>query len=80
MPQGVRVKDVKKNVYWTESGQKQPAVRAKQGPQFLITPRNAQVVENMPVRFECAVSGNPKPKVIWYMNGVQALDVSIFMV
>nr|CAD2187171.1 unnamed protein product [Meloidogyne enterolobii] len=74
MPQGVRVKDVKKNVYWTESGQKQPAVRAKQGPQFLITPRNAQVVENMPVRFECAVSGNPKPKVIWYMNGVQALD------
>lgn len=33
-----------------------------------------QVTENQPARFECAVVGNPRPKVIWYVNGVQALQ------
>uniref|UniRef100_A0A914H0K8 Ig-like domain-containing protein n=1 Tax=Globodera rostochiensis TaxID=31243 RepID=A0A914H0K8_GLORO len=71
IPQGLRVKDVRKNVYHAEAGP-QPA-RQKQKPQFLILPRNAQVEENMPARFECAVEGNPRPKVIWYVNGHQAL-------
>ncbi|VDK55209.1 unnamed protein product, partial [Cylicostephanus goldi] len=31
------------------------------------------VVENEPARFECAVIGNPRPKVTWYINGNQAL-------
>jgi titin len=77
MPQGVRVKDVREEdgLHWTETGEKQPP-RKRQAPQFLIQPRNLQVVENMPARFECAVSGNPRPKIIWYHNGVQALDVS----
>jgi hypothetical protein len=80
MPQGVRVKDVVKgeaeNVYWTETGEQPKGPRQKQSPQFLIKPRNCQVVENQPARFECAVAGFPKPRVIWYINGVQALDVS----
>ncbi|KAL3105626.1 hypothetical protein niasHT_021729 [Heterodera trifolii] len=71
IPQGLRVKDVRKNVYHAEAGP-QPE-RQKQKPQFLILPRNVQVEENMPARFECAVEGNPRPKVIWYVNGHQAL-------
>ncbi|KAK6058392.1 hypothetical protein COOONC_04040 [Cooperia oncophora] len=74
MPQGMLVHNVKKDnkkIHWTEQGQTQ--VRTKQAPQFTIKPRNTQVVENQPARFECALVGNPKPKVTWYINGNQAL-------
>lgn len=47
--------------------------RTKEKPQFSIKPRDVQADEGQPARFECAVSGNPRPKVIWYVNGVQAL-------
>lgn len=75
LPQGLRVRDVRQNVYHAEAGGP-PAPRQKQRPQFLILPRNVQVEEGMPARFECAVEGNPRPKVIWYVNGHQALHVS----
>ncbi|VDO27823.1 unnamed protein product [Haemonchus placei] len=74
MPQGMLVSSVKKDnkkIHWTE--QEQTQVRTKQPPQFTIKPRNTQVVENQPARFECALVGNPKPKVTWYINGNQAL-------
>uniref|UniRef100_A0A7I4YU80 Ig-like domain-containing protein n=1 Tax=Haemonchus contortus TaxID=6289 RepID=A0A7I4YU80_HAECO len=74
MPQGMLVASVKKDnkkIHWTE--QEQTQVRTKQPPQFTIKPRNTQVVENQPARFECALVGNPKPKVTWYINGNQAL-------
>lgn len=74
MPQGMLVHNVKqdnKKIHWTEQGKTQ--VRQKQAPQFTIKPRNLQVTENEPARFECALVGNPKPKVTWYINGNQAL-------
>uniref|UniRef100_A0A1I8A3Q6 Titin n=1 Tax=Steinernema glaseri TaxID=37863 RepID=A0A1I8A3Q6_9BILA len=74
MPQGVLVADVKKNqdqLHWQEKMMEQS--RVKQAPQFTIRPRNIQSVEGEPARFECAVLGNPKPKVTWYINGTQAI-------
>ncbi|KAI6199682.1 hypothetical protein M3Y96_00652800 [Aphelenchoides besseyi] len=74
IPQGLKVRDIKKkeeNLYWIETAGQQE--RKKEGPQFTIKPRNVQVTEGQPARFECAVSGHPKPKVIWYVNGTQAL-------
>ncbi|WKY10685.1 hypothetical protein Q1695_002781 [Nippostrongylus brasiliensis] len=74
MPQGMLVHNVKKDnkkIHWSEQGKTQ--VRQKQPPQFTIKPRNLQVVENEPARFECALVGNPKPKVTWYINDNQAL-------
>ncbi|KAM3716725.1 Kettin [Dirofilaria immitis] len=69
--------DVKKlgdQPYWSEQISEQP--REKQAPRFTIKPMNIQAVENEPARFECAVLGNPKPKVIWYINGNQAIHGS----
>uniref|UniRef100_A0A1I7XKU1 Immunoglobulin I-set domain protein n=1 Tax=Heterorhabditis bacteriophora TaxID=37862 RepID=A0A1I7XKU1_HETBA len=77
MPQGMLVTNVKKDnqkIHWSEQGQQQ--IRQKQPPQFTIKPRNLQIVENEPARFECALIGNPKPKVTWLINGNQALHVS----
>ncbi|MCP9264543.1 hypothetical protein DINM_022655 [Dirofilaria immitis] len=77
LPQGVLVSDVKKlgdQPYWSEQISEQP--REKQAPRFTIKPMNIQAVENEPARFECAVLGNPKPKVIWYINGNQAIHGS----
>ncbi|EYC08130.1 hypothetical protein Y032_0067g131 [Ancylostoma ceylanicum] len=74
MPQGMLVHNVKqdnKKIHWSEQGE--TVVRQKQKPQFTIKPRALQVVENEPARFECAVIGNPRPKVTWYINGNQAL-------
>ncbi|VDK66159.1 unnamed protein product, partial [Onchocerca ochengi] len=77
LPQGVLVSDVKKlgdQPYWSEQISEQP--REKQAPRFTIKPMNIQAIENEPARFECAVIGNPKPKVIWYINGNQAIHGS----
>uniref|UniRef100_A0A0N5ALN5 Immunoglobulin I-set domain protein n=1 Tax=Syphacia muris TaxID=451379 RepID=A0A0N5ALN5_9BILA len=77
LPQGVLVADVKKlgdhNSNKFRQEQTGDEAREKQAPHFTIKPRDIQVVENEPARFECAVIGNPKPKVIWYINGNQAL-------
>lgn len=61
------------SIYRSEETTEQP--REKQAPQFTVKPRDLQSVENEPARFECAVIGNPKPKVIWYINGNQAIHV-----
>nr|CDQ05422.1 BMA-KETN-1, isoform j [Brugia malayi] len=77
LPQGVLVSDVKKlgdQPYWSEHMSEQR--REKQPPRFTIKPMNIQAVENEPARFECAVIGNPKPKIIWYINGNQAIHGS----
>ncbi|UMM33610.1 hypothetical protein L5515_007025 [Caenorhabditis briggsae] len=75
MPQGLRVSNVKKdnkNIHWSEQGgPAQP--KQKQAPQFTIPLRNLQVTENQPARFECAVTGYPRPKVTWYINKNQCL-------
>uniref|UniRef100_F1KPJ7 Titin n=1 Tax=Ascaris suum TaxID=6253 RepID=F1KPJ7_ASCSU len=76
LPQGVFVSDVKNlgdQPYWSEQVKAEQG-RVKQPPQFTIKPGNAQVVENEPARFECAVVGNPKAKVTWYINGNQAIQ------
>lgn len=52
-------------------------MRQKKTPQFSIFPSNIQTNENQPARFECAVNGNPRPKVIWYLNGHQIINVKI---
>ncbi|VDK72603.1 unnamed protein product [Litomosoides sigmodontis] len=77
LPQGVLVSDVKKlgdQPYWSDQMSEQQ--RGKQPPIFTIKPMNIQGVENEPARFECAVTGYPKPKVIWYINGNQAIHGS----
>jgi titin len=75
IPQGVHVSDIKKGgeetLYWSENTEVQP--RQRQAPQFTIRPRNTQVTENEPARFECAVTANPKARVLWYINGNQAI-------
>ncbi|ETN87097.1 hypothetical protein NECAME_01255 [Necator americanus] len=74
MPQGMLVHNVKKDnkkIHWSEQGE--TVVRQKQKPQFTIKPRALQVIENEPARFECALIGNPRPKVTWYINNNQAL-------
>ncbi|VDN06754.1 unnamed protein product [Thelazia callipaeda] len=79
LPQGLLVSDVKKlgdQPYWSEEIGERP--REKQAPKFTIKPMNIQVVESEPARFECAVIGNPKPKVIWYINGNQAIHGNRF--
>ncbi|VDK45179.1 unnamed protein product [Anisakis simplex] len=76
LPQGVLVSDVKnlgEQLYWSEQIKVEQG-RAKQAPQFTIRPRNTQAIENEPARFECAVVANPKAKVIWYINGNQAIQ------
>lgn len=73
-PQGLKVRDIQKkedNLHWVETSGLQ--ARTKEPPQFTIKPRNIQATEGQPAVFICAVSGNPRPKVIWYVNGVQAL-------
>lgn len=47
----------------------------KMAPFFTIPPRRVQAYENEPARFECAVTGYPKPKVSWYINGRLAVSV-----
>ncbi|CAI4222564.1 unnamed protein product [Auanema sp. JU1783] len=76
MPQGMLVNSVKKDskkLHWSAQPGQEHQVRQKQKPQFTIRPRNLQVTENEPARFECAVIGNPRAKVTWYINGNQAL-------
>uniref|UniRef100_A0A914QF48 Ig-like domain-containing protein n=1 Tax=Panagrolaimus davidi TaxID=227884 RepID=A0A914QF48_9BILA len=67
IPQGVLISDIKRggeeSLYWSENTEAQP--RQKQAPQFTIRPRNTQVTENEPARFECAVVGNPRARVLW---------------
>ncbi|CAB3397921.1 unnamed protein product [Caenorhabditis bovis] len=75
MPQGLRVSNVKNdqtNMYWSQQAVAQQP-KEKQSPQFTIPVRNLQVTENEPARFECAVTGYPRPKVTWFINGNQAL-------
>ena len=72
IPQGQRVRELSKNVHWTDKAGPLPP-RQKQKPAFTILPRNIQVNENEPARFECAVEGYPRPKIVWYLNGQQAL-------
>lgn len=77
MPQGMLVRSMKKDenkIHWSDQGAPQP--KQKMAPQFTIQPRNLQVTENEPARFECAVIGFPRPKVTWFINGNQALHVS----
>lgn len=76
LPQGVKVRDIQKSeadaLHWIDArgGELQ---RTKHAPQFTILPRNIQANENEPARFEVALVGSPKPKVIWYVNGHQAI-------
>jgi len=50
--------------------------KQKMAPSFTISPRRARAYENEPARFECAVAGNPKPKISWYVNERLAVNVS----
>uniref|UniRef100_A0AC34RI08 Ig-like domain-containing protein n=1 Tax=Panagrolaimus sp. JU765 TaxID=591449 RepID=A0AC34RI08_9BILA len=76
IPQGILVSDIKRggeeSLYWQETAEA-AGPRQKQAPQFTIRPRNAQATEGSPARFECSVIGHPKPRIIWYINGNQAI-------
>lgn len=40
-------------------------------PEFEEGLRKAQVVEGRNARFECEVTGTPKPEVTWYVTLIQ---------
>uniref|UniRef100_A0A915JD49 Ig-like domain-containing protein n=1 Tax=Romanomermis culicivorax TaxID=13658 RepID=A0A915JD49_ROMCU len=50
--------------------------KEKCAPFFTVQPRRVQTYENEPARFECAVQGNPKPKVSWFINDQMAVNGS----
>ncbi|XP_057552207.1 myosin light chain kinase, smooth muscle isoform X3 [Hippopotamus amphibius kiboko] len=39
-------------------------------PKFESKPQSQEVSEDQPVTFRCEVSGNPKPEVTWFLDGV----------
>jgi hypothetical protein len=58
IPQGLKVRDIKKqedNLHWIDTSGVQ--ARTREAPQFTIKPRDLQVTEGQPARFEVAVSG-----------------------
>ncbi len=40
-------------------------------PFFVKVPKNIEVREGAPVRFECIAFGRPNPELTWYFNGEQ---------
>ncbi|VDP08349.1 unnamed protein product [Soboliphyme baturini] len=83
LPPGFSVAEISKleeQLYWSQMGETETeeVKKAKFPPVFTISPRRIQAVENEPARFECAVSGNPAPRVTWFINGRQAVTGSRF--
>ncbi len=38
-------------------------------PYFVKVPKNTEISEGAPVRFECIAFGRPNPELTWYFNG-----------
>lgn len=78
LPQGMSVAGITKledQLYWTQTIETDEQPKLKSCPTFTIPPRRIQVYENEPARFECAITGYPKPKITWYVNGRMAVSV-----
>lgn len=57
---------------------KQEIPKVRFPPVFTIVPRPLQVRENEPARIEIAVTGYPRPRLQWFINGREVVNVSRF--
>lgn len=51
------------------------AEKQKEKPVFVLKPENAQVMEGEWARFCCRVTGYPRPRVMWLLNGHTVINV-----
>lgn len=51
--------------------------KVKQAPVFVTKPEEIEVVEGECARFCCRVTGHPRPRVIWLINGHTVVNVSL---
>ena len=49
----------------------------KEKPVFVLQPKNVQVMEGEWARFCCRVTGYPRPRVMWILNGHTVINVRI---
>lgn len=47
----------------------------KEKPVFVLQPKNVQVMEGEWARFCCRVTGYPRPRVMWILNGHTVINV-----
>jgi hypothetical protein len=50
--------------------------RKKEGPVFVLKPEPFTVAEGEWARFVCRVTGYPRPRVMWLINGHTVMNVS----
>ena len=48
-------------------------------PCFVTKPEPQEVCEGEVARFCCRVTGHPKPRVMWLLNGHTVINVSLFV-
>lgn len=53
--------------------------KPKAAPTFVSHPDSIQVEEGEWARFCCRVTGHPRPRVMWLINGHTVVNVSIFL-
>jgi hypothetical protein len=53
-------------------------LKPKQAPAFVTKPEPFTVTEGEVARFCCRVTGHPKPRVMWVVNGHTVVNVRDF--
>jgi Immunoglobulin I-set domain. len=53
-------------------------LKPKQAPEFVTKPEPFTVTEGEMARFCCRVTGHPKPRVMWVVNGHTVVNVRGF--
>ena len=52
------------------------AEKEKSAPVFVLKPENTDVMEGEWARFCCRVTGFPRPRVMWILNGHTVINVN----
>ena len=50
-------------------------MKPKKAPVFVMRPESVEVEEGEWARFNCRVTGHPKPRVMWLINGHTVVNV-----
>ena len=53
--------------------------KPKEAPVFVLKPEDTQVVEGEWARFCCRVTGFPRPRVMWLLNGHTVINVNLIL-
>ena len=63
---------------WIKSKELEGALeRQREGPIFVTRPNEVEVWEGEWSKFCCRVTGYPKPRVLWIVNGRTVMNVSL---